>query len=277
VIAPAQITPVGRPKPGNQQTLSIRAYLLGGRIDTRSFEVDGAISTAPLTLRLDGGTTLLYRYGVVVLVDVSPEAEKKLFADLRPRILDPLETVETEQAVISVCPDAEEQIDPSGTIVLREASAERLQLVASALAKSLILAHYEMRIAGAFDRIEPLADQLQREGRVVSRVRELLEQIGYALKTQQFMVGRVEVEEKPEVLWDHPELERLYARPQDEYELRERSHAIERKLTLIHDAVGTLLELIQQKRNLRLEWYVIILILIEIALSAYQLVYQPMS
>ena len=110
-----------------------------------------------------------------------------------------------------------------------------------------------------------------------SREAELLEQIGYVLKTQQFMVGRAEVEEKPEVLWDHPELERLYARLQDEYELRERSHAIERKLTLIHDAVGTLLELIQQKRNLRLEWYVIILILIEIALSAYQLVYQPMS
>jgi required for meiotic nuclear division protein 1 len=246
-----------------------------GVVDAGTFT--GYVRYHPLTLRLDGDTALLYRYGVVVLVDVSPEAEKKLFADLRPRILDPLETVETEQAVISVCPDAEEQIDPSGTIVLRETSAERLQLVASALAKSLILAHYEMRIAGAFDRIEPLADQLQREGRVVSRVRELLEQIGYVLKTQQFMVGRVEVEEKPEVLWDHPELERLYARLQDEYELRERSHAIERKLTLIHDAVGTLLELIQHKSSLRLEWYVVILILIEIALSAYQLVYQPMS
>jgi uncharacterized Rmd1/YagE family protein len=79
------------------------------------------------------------------------------------------------------------------------------------------------------------------------------------------------------VLWDHPQLERLYARLQEEYELRERSHAIERKLTLIHDAVGTLLELIQHKRSLRLEWYVIILIVIEIVLSAYQLVYQPMS
>jgi uncharacterized Rmd1/YagE family protein len=277
VNAPAQIPPVSRLKPGKQQTLPIRAYLLGGRIDTRSFEMDGAISTAPLTLGLNGGTALLYRYGVVVLVDVAPDVEGKLFADLRARILDPLETVETEQAVIGICPDGEEHVDPSGMIVLREASPERLQLVASALSKSLILAHYEMRIAGAFDRIEPLADQLQREGRVVSRVHELLQQIGYVLKTQQFMVARVEVEEKPEVLWDHSELERLYARLQDEYELRERSHAIERKLTLIHDAVGTLLELIQHKSSLRLEWYVVILILIEIALSAYQLVYQPMS
>ncbi len=170
--------------------------------------------------------------------------------------------------------DADEQIDPSGTIVLRETSPERLQIIASALSKSAVLAHYEARVAGVFDRIEPLADRLQRKGSTGSQARELLQQIGYVLKTQQLMVGRVEIEEKPEVLWDHPQLERLYVRLEDEYELRERSHAIERKLALIHDTVGTLLELVQQNRSVRLEWYVIILIVIEIALSVYEIIFR---
>jgi uncharacterized Rmd1/YagE family protein len=261
-------------KPGDQEIWSVRAFLLGGRLDTRSFEPEGTIATTPLTFRLDGGTVFLFRYGVAVLVGVSPEAERKLLADLRPRIFEPLGMVETEQAVVSVQPNAEEQVDPSGAIVLREASPQRLQLVATALSKSLVLAHYESRIADVFDRIEPLADQLQMKARVGSQARELLQQIGYVLKTQQLMVGRVEVEEKPDVLWDHPHLERLYARLEDEYELRERSHAIERKLALIHDTVGTLLELVQQNRSLRLEWYVIILILIEIALSTYEVVHR---
>lgn len=276
MFAEGQIDPHTRsgPGPAKPRQLSVRAFLLGGRLETRSFEPDGAIATTPLTVRLDEGIALLFRYGVVVLVNVSAEAEQKLLASLQSRVIDPLETVETEQALISIHPEGEEQVEPSGTIVLREPSAERLQLVASALSKSLVLAHYEARIAGVFDRIEPLADRLQHKGRIGSHARELLRQIGYVLKTQQRMVARVEIEEKPEVLWDHPELERVYARLEDEYELRERSHAIERKLALIHDTVGTLLELVQDKRSLRLEWYVIILIVIEVALSAYEVVYR---
>jgi uncharacterized Rmd1/YagE family protein len=254
------------------RAVAVRAVLLGGRLDTRSFESQGAIATTPLTLRLERGFALLFRYGVVVLVDVPQDATLKLLGDLAPRVAEPLSDIESEQAVISIQPDGDEQVDPTGTIVLRDISPERLQLVASALSKSLVLGHYEARIAQIFDRIEPLADQLQRKGRIGSQARDLLRQIGYVLKTQQRMVGRVEIEEKPEVLWDHPELERVYLRLEDEYELRERSKAIERKLDLVHDTVGTLLELVQDKRSVRLEWYVIILIVIEIALSAYELV-----
>jgi uncharacterized Rmd1/YagE family protein len=81
------------------------------------------------------------------------------------------------------------------------------------------------------------------------------------------MVGRVEVQEKPDVLWDHPELERLYARLEDEYELVERSRGMERKLALINETVGTILDMVQTQRGMRLEWYIIGLIVIEIILS----------
>lgn len=251
-------------------TLKVRALLLGGRLDTRSFEPEGAIATTPLTLRIGGGTALLFRYGAAVFVNMSEAAERRLLDNLRPRIVDPFDPVETESPVLRLRRDADEQIDPNGVIILREASPERLQLVAAALSKSLVLGHYEARIAGVFDLLEPLAEQLQRKGRIGTQARDLLRHIGYVLKTQQLMVGRVEIEEKPEVLWDFPSLERLYLRLEDEYELRERSQAIERKLALIHDTVGTLLELVQDKRSLRLEWYVIILILIEILFSAFE-------
>lgn len=87
------------------------------------------------------------------------------------------------------------------------------------------------------------------------------------------MVGRVEVEDKPDILWDRPELERLYARLEDEYELLERSRAIDRKLSLVGETVRTVLELVQDQRGLRLEWYVICLIAVETLLSAYQIAF----
>lgn len=89
------------------------------------------------------------------------------------------------------------------------------------------------------------------------------------LLIQHKMVGHVEVLEKPDVLWDHPELERFYARLRDEYELRERERALNRKLELVSRTVATLLELIQNRRSLRVEWYIVLLILFEIALTLY--------
>jgi uncharacterized Rmd1/YagE family protein len=246
----------------------VRALLLGERLDTRGLERDDTIATNPLTLRVaSDGVAFLFRYGVAVFAGLSVIEEDQVVRSLRPRIVDAAPTPETDQVQILVKSGGEDQVDPSGGIALREASPERLQIVANVLSKSLILSHYESRIAEAFDQIEPLADRLQRTGRAGSQANRLLRQIGGVLLTQQRMVGRVEVQEKPDVLWDHPELERLYARLEDEYELVERSRGMERKLALINETVGTILEMVQTQRSVRLEWYIIGLIAIEIMLS----------
>jgi uncharacterized Rmd1/YagE family protein len=214
---------------------------------------------------------VLFRYGIAVFAGMSAIEEDEVIRSLGPRISDPLAVPERDAVQVSINPGSEDQVSPSGQITLKDASPERLQIVANVLAKSVILAHYETRIASAFDRIEPLASRLKRQGRSGSQARDLLRQIGDVLLTQHRMVGRVEIEEKPDLLWDHPELERFYARLEDEYELSERSHAMERKLTLINETVGMLIDLVQDQRGLRLEWYIIALIAIEILLNVYQL------
>lgn len=246
-----------------------RALLLGERLDTRGLERDDTIATMPLTLRVGraGGIAFLFRYGVAVFVGLSAFEEDDVVRSLRPRLTNPVEPPDTDLVQIFVRPDREDQVDPSGGLLLREASPERLQIVANVLSKSVVLSHYEARIAEAFDQIEPLADRLQRTGATGSQARQLLQHIGRVLLTQHRMVARVEVEEKPDVLWDHPELERLYARLEDEYELAERSRAMERKLALIGKTVDTLLDLVQNQRSVRLEWYIIVLIALELLLS----------
>jgi uncharacterized Rmd1/YagE family protein len=87
------------------------------------------------------------------------------------------------------------------------------------------------------------------------------------------MVGRVETGEKPELLWEHPELERLYVRLAEEYELRDRDRdrALDRKLDVISRTVETLLGLVQTRSSLRVEWYIVLLIVAELLLTTYPL------
>ena len=256
------------------EAFSVRALLLGERLETRGLERDDTLATNPFTLRVGRqGTAFLFRYGVAVFARLSAIEEDEVLRSLGARIQEPLGSLETDQIQVRANPNGEDQIEPSGALWIEDASLERLQIIANVLSKSLMLAHHEARIAGVFDRIEPLAVGLQRKGRTGSQAKELLRQIGDVLLTQHRMVGRVEVEEKPDVLWDHPELARLYARLEDEYELVERSRAMERKLALISATAGTLIELVQNQRSVRLEWYIIGLIGLEILLSLYGLIF----
>ena len=175
---------------------------------------------------------------------------------------------------IVIKPEGDDQIDSTGAIVLKDASTERLQIIANVMSKNVVLALHESQIAAAFDRLEPLAVGIRRRGRGGHEAHQLIQQIGDILLTQHRMVGRVAIEDKPDVLWDRPELERLYARLADEYELAERSRAIDRKLTLVSETVRTLLELVQDQRSVRLEWYIIGLICIEVMLSVYDLFFR---
>jgi uncharacterized Rmd1/YagE family protein len=256
-------------------SITLRVLLLGQRLETRGLEHQDTIALLPLTLRIgQKGVAFLFRYGVVVFAGLSAAEEDALLASLRPRIIEPLATPEIDQLSIVVIPEGEDHIDPSGAIVLKDASTERLQIIANVMSKSVVLALHESQIAVAFDQLEPLAAGIKRRGRSGREARQLIQQIGDILLTQHRMVGRVAVEDKPDVLWDRPELERLYARLADEYELAERSRAIDRKLTLVSETVRTLLELVQDQRSVRLEWYIIGLISIEILLSVYQIFFR---
>jgi uncharacterized Rmd1/YagE family protein len=77
---------------------------------------------------------------------------------------------------------------------------------------------------------------------------------------------------KTDIVWDRPDLERLYARLQDEYELKERAEALSRKLTLISDTAEMLTDMIDTQRSLRLEIMIVLLILFEIVITSYQIV-----
>jgi uncharacterized Rmd1/YagE family protein len=254
----------GRPR------IAARAWCVGARVDLRPLESGETLARAPLSLRAGKrGCAVLFRWGGVVLFDLEPLEQVDFLRGLAPLVTGAFEQPATEDALLSVAADDRDEVDASGVIGIRDAELGRLQVVAEILAKSAVLTQYEQRIADVFEGIEPLAQQL-RTGRGRSAPdRELLRQIGDVLLVQARTVGRAEVTEKPELVWDRPDLDRLYERLRAEYELRERAVALDRKLAVVSDTAETLLDLLQNRRALRVEWYIVILIAVEIAIVLY--------
>jgi uncharacterized Rmd1/YagE family protein len=256
-------------KPLRSTAFRARALLLGARLDLRNWPEAETLARAPLTTRLaGGGIAVLFRYGVAVLFDAPAPAEEALRERLAPLTEHRYRSHEVEELDVRIEEGRAEGLH-DGVLLLQSASLERLQLVAEALSKSVVLGHYEARIAADFDRIEPLALELERKGRIRGRTRDHLKRIGALLLMEDRMVGRAQIGDKPELLWDHPRLEGLNALLEDEFEIRERLDALDRKVELAARTERTLVDLMSTRHALRVEWYIVGLIAFEIALSLF--------
>ena len=253
------------------QQITAHAVQLGDRINTAGF--DGQIlSNTPLAVRVgSNGLAVMFRYGVAVFIGMSADEEAVLLEQLQPRTFGRITPYEEEWAKIKVAGETEEPIPAGGPILVKELSLERLLLVADALAKSAVLARDEKQVTQVFDTIEPFSRELARAGRTSKNRSELLKLLGNALLVQTNVSGRIAVGEKPDVLWDRPDLERLYARLNDEYELSERAEILNRKLSVVADTATALADIVDAKRTLRLELIVIFLIAFEIVVTAYEI------
>ena len=190
---------------------------------------------------------------------------------LKPRVGGRLERFEEETAVVALAGGTEDQVQAGGPIQLRDMLLERLLVIADVLAKSVVLADDERQVAKVFEIIEPFAKELADHGRTRRDRKGVLQLIGNALLVQHRVSGRVAVGEKPDALWDRPDLERLYARLEDEYELKERVDTLNRKLAVVAETADTLADIIDTRRSLRLELIVVVLIAFEIVVTFYQI------
>ena len=252
---------------GGAERIRARAMFIGQRLDLRAFEKMEQMASAPMVVRAGaGGLAVLFRYGMVVFFGLNPSETVSFLEDIESLVIDPFAEPEWDDNELFLEATESEGV-VQGRIRLQSWSLQRIQIVADVLAKSVVLAHYEVQLARHFDRIEPLAIAMQKGRAMGSIGKELLQHIGETLVTESRMIGRVEVTEKPELIWEFPEHDRLYLRLEDEYELSERHQALDRKLALISRTAETLLGVLQNQRSLRVEWYIVILIVVEIMIT----------
>lgn len=267
----AGITAVESPLNG-AGNITVRAIEVGDRIETARLERADLSFDNPVAFEEgETGFVVIFRFGVVVLFGLSPLEEERVITGLKDRIGRPRELREEETVTLVTPSERDDQVTAAGVIHTKSFSPERAVVIADALAKSVAMASDERAVTLAFDNLEPFARQLAEQGKVPSSRAEMLKKIGSALLVRQRVVGRVAVEEKPDVLWDRPDLERLYARMEDTFELKERANALKSKLEVMGETATALTELLDTARSHRLELTIVLLIVFEIIITFFQM------
>jgi required for meiotic nuclear division protein 1 len=244
--------------------IKIHAVLLGDRLVADRSSNPDMVSSAPFCFRKGDGYAVIFRYGALVLIGLAPEQEQSVLAQYAQGVT----PIEEERLELVLAPDQEEGLIADGRLQIKTLTAAHALVLADILAKSIALARYEREIAAVFDTIEPAATTLAVSGRIPRARKALLQLIGSALLAQHRVSGRIAFAEKPDALWDHPELERFYARLEDEYEIIERGTLLHGKVEVIASAAQTFTDMMDTARSMRLEVLIVVLILAELIIAA---------
>lgn len=114
-----------------------------------------ALAFAPLTLSLGPDRwVVVFRFGVIVLFGLNSTEELETIERMSGFVSGKFFSPESETAEMLLDPAVRDHINTEGQWVVQDYSTERLQIMAQALAKSVVLAYYEKSVASTFERFE---------------------------------------------------------------------------------------------------------------------------
>jgi uncharacterized Rmd1/YagE family protein len=162
-------------------------------------------------------------------------------------------------------------------VQLREFTLEKLCIVSLTLAQSVALDHFEGAVSQAMARFQPVVQALSHQGKLMLPHRQVLRIVGFAMEVRAAVLDNLTLFDDPPDTWESESLAHLDSALYDQFDLEERVGAIKEKLAYLQDVGATFLGLLDTRKNHRLEWIIILLILVEILLFIGKDLFAPVS
>mgnify|MGYP001574926481 CR=1 FL=1 len=151
-------------------------------------------------------------------------------------------------------------------VFLSHLDVNHIKIISYVLSQSVALERYEDEIESSLSEIGAIVENLKTSGKAMLRERAVLKQIGRVLSVKQTVVAHLSLFDKPEEVWESPDLENLYNKLNAEYDLRDRFDVLDEKTNYLSDISQMLMNFLAEKRNAFLEIVIIILIAVDIVL-----------
>jgi uncharacterized Rmd1/YagE family protein len=256
------------PPPGSPVRLTVSAVYFEGVIDVKRFRADHlhypVLAADPLVLEpVRGSYVVLSKFGVLVLWNCGPDVKEEILAEVakQPGAGKPYDNVTDH---LDVLVGSAENTVTFSQVGLRELTLDKLKILSLALAQSVALDRIELEVVQALANVEPAVADLKRDGRLRLSQKEVLRAVGFTLEVRAAVLASLTLFDKPPETWESEILERLDSQLYDFFDLEERLAAVKEKVAYLTDINTTLMTVLAHRKDVRLEWTIIILIAVEV-------------
>jgi uncharacterized Rmd1/YagE family protein len=218
----------------------------------------------------NGVDVFVYPFGAIVFRDLPPDARARELARLRTARPGLTATTVVEELTVREDPGRKPDV-AEGALTLDHLSPERSTIVALTVAQSAAMEYYERIVDEMFSRTDRMVQRLETRGTVPFRVKPMHRFIGAAVGTRNEVLTILHLLDKPDEAWDDPGMDRIYDELRAEFDLVDRYQALELKLRSIQEALELVLDVARDRRLVLLEAAVVVLIVLEIAVSLFHI------
>ncbi|WP_420575773.1 RMD1 family protein [Ekhidna sp.] len=245
------------------------AYLLADKIDLASFRKDHTDH-----LKSSNSSELYYQtsedkfmyllsYGVVVFANMKSADIQLFLGRISPYCINLKEKPVEDDLQVEFLSDSQIQIGFAELKIGRfDHPVNRMVMLH--LAQSVALDHYSILMEQILRSINTHTDLMRVKGRILLSKRKALRFIGTALSTKNTIAENLYILDSPEIAWEDEFLDQLHRKLVNHFELAQRYRALENTLKIVGDNLEVYISYNNHRESSRLEWIIIILIVIEV-------------
>jgi uncharacterized Rmd1/YagE family protein len=210
------------------------------------------------------GDIFYFSYGVIVCWGLSDMEEKEILATVKDFEREPNPKIELDEFTYGYGENMRIEEDE---ITLQNKNVLTKLAISHGLAQSVKLTIFEELIQKTIDLTKHLPTELAHKGKIPLSRREISKKMGELFIERNFINLHSEILDVPEFFWDYPELEPFYRKTAHYLDVSKRVEILNKRLGVIHELFEILSGELNHQHSSRLEWTIIILIVIEVFLA----------
>lgn len=204
----------------------------------------------------------IFQYGMVSFFNHTTEEIEEVLAQMQSSIKGYNAIPLSETIAVEIQPN--QQKVSFDLVILPSFDAEALRLVMLNTSQSVALDRYSDITEKLIEETHEHTTYLERKGRLDISGLKLRKFIGKVLNIKNQISQNLYIFDEPEITWENEELNRLNHELKQTFDLKNRYRSIYERTEIIKENLELFKDIMYHRESSRLEWIIIILILVEV-------------
>tara|TARA_R110002012_G_scaffold312248_1_gene522747 strand:+ start:328350 stop:329129 length:780 start_codon:yes stop_codon:yes gene_type:complete len=204
----------------------------------------------------------LFHYGIVSFFNMNPDETAQLIKEIEPYCVEMIPADMSEAISVHIVENTL-KVDFE-KVVLPEVNPEMIRLVMLNVSQSVALDAYSNITESLLIETNKHTKYLELKGKLDISGNQLKRVIGKILNIKNKISENLYIFDSPESTWEDEQLNRLNQALKQTFDLKDRYHLIHDRIDIIKENLELFKSIMDHKESSRLEWIIIILIVIEV-------------
>ena len=206
----------------------------------------------------------IFKYGVLCVYNFTSIEIENLKKEIKEVGLNYKPTHDILSESIEITTEADVFVIDFNSINLTDSNPESLRLIMLNLSQSIALDNYATITGKILEDTRAHTNYLEEKGKLDITGRNLKKYIGKVLNVKNKISENLYIFDSPDAVWDNEGLNKLNNALKRNFDLKDRYQVISQQVNIVKENLELFKDIMDHKESSRLEWIIIILIVIEV-------------